>query len=95
MSVRIKDNTAAVLKAIDDKIEASLGQAGAIVIPPAKAGAPFKTGALRASIHAEVTKDKVIIGSTVPYGPAMEIHQPHLRPALHGKRGAIRKVFEE
>lgn len=91
--MRIKDNTTAVLKAIDDKIEACLGQSGAVIVPPAKAGAPFKTGALRRSIRAEVTHHKLTVGSTVPYGAKMEIHQPHLRPALHGSMNRIRRIF--
>lgn len=89
----LKDNTPALLSAIDDKIEDCLVQVGEIVVPPAKAAAPFKTGALRDSIHAEVEERKVTIGSTVPYGPAMEIHQPHLRPALHGSMNRIRRIF--
>ena len=93
--MRTKDNTTAVLRAIDDKIERCLVQAGNIVVPPAKAGAPFKTGALRESIQAEVTHHKVTIGSTVPYGAKMEIYQPHLRPALHGSMPEIKRIFTE
>lgn len=93
--MKITDNTPALLAAIGTKIEDCLGQVGDIIVPPAKAGAPFRTGTLRRSIHAEVTKNKLTVGSTVPYGPAMEIHQPHLRPALHGKMPAVKRIFSK
>jgi len=93
--MRVTDDTPALLRAIDTKLEAHLVQAGEIVVPPAKALAPVKTGALRDSIHAEVTHHKLTVGSTVPYGPKMEVHQPHLRPALHGKMPEIRRIFSK
>lgn len=91
--MRIKDNTPALLKAIDDKIESCLGQSGDVVVPAAKANAPVLSGALRDSIHDEVTHHKLTVGSTMPYGPKMEIRQPHLRPALHGKMPEIKRIF--
>ncbi len=36
---------------------------------------------------------KVVVGSTVPYGPKMEVHKPHLRPALHGSKAEIKRIF--
>ena len=93
--MQIKDNTPALLRVIDTKIEVCLGQSGDVVVPDAKQRAPVRIGTLRDSIHAEVTHHKLTVGSTVPYGPKMEVHQPHLRPALHGKMPEVKRIFTE
>jgi len=89
------DNTQGLLRAIDDKVEKSLVEVAELVKDAAVAGAPEKTGDLKRGIRAEVGKNKVTVGSTVPYGAIQEVKQPHLRPALHGKLLAIRRIFRK
>lgn len=91
--MKIQDNTQELLRAIDDKAGKCLAESGNLVKDTAKAGAPKKTGDLQRSICVETTDNKVTIGSTVSYGAIQEIEQPHLRPALHGKLPAIKRIF--
>lgn len=89
------DNTTGLLIAIDDKVQGSLAKTARIVVKAAKDGAPVDKGDLRRSIHAELTDGELTIGSTVAYGDIQEVAQPHLRPALHGKKLAIERAFSE
>jgi len=92
--VRIIDNSSAVLRAINDKIDKRLAEIPGEIVQEAKSNAPVKTGTLRESITAEVENRRVVIGSTVPYGPAAEIRKPHLRPAIHSKLDMIKRKFQ-
>lgn len=89
----IQDNTAAVLRAIDDKITDRLTKAKTIVVNAAKKNAPVLSGDLRNSIEGEVSGHKLSVGSTVSYGDIQEVRQPHLRPALHGSTPELRRIF--
>jgi len=91
--MRTQDNTLALLSAIGDKVGRCLTESGKVVKAAAKDGAPEATGDLKRGIKVEAVKNKVTIGSTVPYGAVQEIDQPHLRPALHGKKLAIGRIF--
>lgn len=91
--MRTQDNTLALLQAIDYKAGQCLSDSGKVVVEAAKDGAPVDKGDLKRSIRAEYSDGKVVIGSTVSYGAIQEIEQPHLRPALHGKKLAIKRIF--
>ena len=74
---------------IRKRIQTKLTKIGAIVVKRAKQLCPVRTGALKKSIHAEVSQGRVEIIADTEYayyvetgegrGPA----QPFLRPALH------------
>ena len=93
--MRIIDNSSAVLRAINDKIDKRLAEIPGEIVKEAKNQAPVKSGKLRDSIKGEVIDRKVVVGSTVPYGPAAEIRKPHLRPAIHGKLNMIKRKFQQ
>jgi len=90
----VTDNSNAVLKAISDKIDGRLPEIRDEIVTEARRNAPVKTGTLRDSIKGQVDNRRVVIGSTVPYGPAMEVKRPHLRPAIHSKLGMIKRKFQ-
>jgi len=92
--MKITDNSKAVLTAIGEKIDKSLKDIPGEIVAEARRNAPVKTGRLRDSIKGQVDNRRVIIGSTVPYGPAMEVKRPHLRPAIHSKLGMIKRKFQ-
>lgn len=76
---KIKDNSKAVIKAIDQQIQNKLVRAATTVERLAKQKCPRRTGRLVRSITRRIDKRKVTIGSNVSYAPIVELgSRPHI-----------------
>lgn len=70
--VKITDNSAAILREVEQKTAAALEAIGITAEAYAKMLTPVNTGRLRSSISHTVKGDAVYIGSNVPYAPYHE-----------------------
>ena len=91
--MRIKDNTANVLRETDRLITKGLEQSASIVKDKAIATVAVKTGATQRSIAFNVERRKAVIGAGTEYAPHLEIRKPFLRPALESSKAEIRRIF--
>ena len=103
MSVKVNDNTDAVLKELDNAMERALTRIGLAAEGYAKKEAPVDTGNLRNSItHAEEIKEKATyVGTNVEYAPFVELGtsrsraQPYLRPAATEHTTTYKNILKE
>ena len=103
MSVKVNDNTDAVLKELDNAMERALTRIGLAAEGYAKKEAPVDTGNLRNSItHAEEIKEKATyVGTNVEYATFVELGtsrsraQPYLRPAATEHTTTYRNILKE
>ena len=91
----IKDNTQALLRAVEQKIGHALDEAGNIVEQEAKDLVHVRTGATQESITHEVSDKTARIGATTDYAAHLEGNYPYLRPALHKSLPRIVKAFRK
>jgi len=100
-SVRLTDNSKAILAAIPVAEDRALEKIGMVAEGYAQKACPVDTGLLRDSIMHYVEEDKtVLIGTAIEYAPFVEFGtskqkaQPYLRPAAteHGK--TYRNIIE-
>lgn len=77
VSVRIADNSDAILKALGTKLDDALEAIGKEAVTYAQKDCPVDTGRLRASIAEKViSKEKAVyIGTNVEYAPYVEYNE--------------------
>ena len=91
--MRIVDNTAKILQEVDRRTSAGLQEIGTDIEKTAKRLVVKKSGDLQRSITAEVSKNRVVIGSPLIYAAEIEANKPYLRPALEAAKVKLRRVF--
>lgn len=88
LSYQFKDNSAAVLRALQAATHEGLTEIGKSVVSHAQERVPVDTGALRDSIETTVEGDTLTVGSDKEYAAAVETGtyrmaaRPYLKPAM-------------
>jgi len=78
---------------LKQKFNEALGEAGRQIITRARAYAPVRTGALRASIHETVTHELIlIVGAYIHYAVFQEFGTRYIKPRLFMTR-AVQEVL--
>lgn len=96
---KTKDNTAAVMRAIESAVSDALYECGMEAVTRAVDVCPVDTGTLRDSISFEENGTTLRVGSTVEYAPAVEFGthkqkaQPYLTPALTKNTKEYQDIF--
>ena len=100
MSYTYKDNTAAVLSALEKAKKNGLEAIGMTAEGHAKKNTPVDTGRLRNSIAHAVDGDAAYIGTNVEYAPYVELGtvkmkaRPYLRPAATEHTDEYKRLME-
>lgn len=92
--VKIIDNTAKAIAAIDRAKRTALEAIGATAVGYAKGDSPVDTGRLRASIDHKVQGDAAYIGTNVEYAVYQEMGTSKMSAANNG-RGFLRPAATE
>ena len=95
-----KSNLPAVKKAMEAAKRKTLEAIGLYVTSETTIRTPVDTGELRGSYRHQVNEDSVSVGTSVDYGPYVELGthkmdaKPHLRPAAEDNLQNIKRLAE-
>lgn len=98
---RIKDNSDAFKRELEQRIKQKLGESAAYVEREAKEIVPRKTGTLARSINHDVDGNRAVVGSNIEYAPHVEYGtakmgaKPFLRPALKAFKAQFSRIWKK
>lgn len=100
-SVKLTDNSAAVLRALESATHNGLTEIGKSAVAYARERVPVDTGALRDSIEATVEGDTLTVGSDKSYALPVETGtykmeaRPYLKPAMTEHSEEYEKIMRD